>query len=132
MNRGWSFAAVGIILIHFVVSTVHGSAHQGASVSLTTFGYAYVLIVITLAPLLAGVLIFTRARKIGALALTLSMFGSFVFGVWYHFVAATNDHVSRVQGPWHDTFLWTAIALAIIELAGGYIGLRLFRQMAKP
>ena len=123
------FAAFALILIHnFVVSALHGWAHQAAMVTLDTFAYVYVLLVITLAPIFAGVLLFTRLRRAGALLLAISMFGSFVFGFWYHFLSATSDNVAHVQGPWHSTFLWTAVALAVIELAGTFVGLWVYRQ----
>ena len=100
-------------------------------VMLTTFGYIYVAVVITLEPLVAAVLLFTRKRKIGALLLALSMSGSFIFGFWYHFLSATNDNVAHVSGPWHSAFLWTAIALALIELASTVVGFRLFQTASK-
>ena len=135
MNQGSSnqrpLVALALILIHFIVSTTHGWAHQAAMVTLTTFGYVYVILVITLAPLVAGALLFTRKKKMGALLLALSMFGSFIFGVWYHFLSNTNDNVMQVHEPWHSTFLWTAIALAVIELAGTIVGLRLFSRCLK-
>ena len=121
------FAALALILIHLVISMVHGTAHQGAMVGLTAFGNIYVVVVITLAPLVAAVLLFTRKQKPGALLLALSMFGSFIFGFWYHFLSSTNDNVTEVHGPWHSRFLWTAIALAAIELAGTFVGLRMYR-----
>jgi hypothetical protein len=121
------FAALALILIHLVISIVHGTAHQGATVGLTTFGNVYVIVVITLAPLVAAALLFTRKKKLGALVLALSFFGSFIFGFWYHFLSSTNDNVTEVHGPWHFTFLWTAIALAVIELAGAFLGLRMYR-----
>lgn len=120
------FAALALILIHLVISIVHGTAHQGAVVALTTFGNVYVLVVITLAPLVAAVLLFTRKQKLGALLLALSMFGSFVFGFWFHFLSSTNDNVTEVHGHWHFTFLWTAIAVAVIELAGTFVGVRIY------
>lgn len=98
-------------------------------VTLTTFGSVYVLVVITLAPLVAGGLLFTRWARIGALLLALSMLGSFAFGGWYHFLSATNDHVSQVHGPWRSTFIWTAIVLAVSELVGVIIGIFAFRAM---
>ena len=121
------FAALALVLIHLVVSILHGWAHQAAIVNLTMFGYVYVTIVITLGPLVAAGFLVTRQQKTGALLLALSMFGSFVFGVWYHFLSNTNDNVTQVHGPWHSTFLWTAIALAVIELAGAVVGFRMFR-----
>ena len=121
------FAALALILIHLVISIVHGMAHQGAMVALTPFGNVYVIVVITLAPLVAAALLFTRKQRLGALLLALSMFGSFIFGFWYHFLSSTNDNVTEVHGPWHSRFLWTAIALAAIELAGTLVGLRMYR-----
>ena len=121
------FGALVLILIHLAISTGHGWAHQAAMVRLTTFGYVYVYVVITLMPLVAAAFLFTQKRKIGALLLGLSMFGSFIFGFWYHFLSQTNDNVTQVPGPWHLIFLWTAIALAVIELGGMIVGFRLFR-----
>ena len=121
------FGALVLVLIHLVVSTFHGWAHQAAMVALTTFGYVYVGVVITLTPLLAAALLFTRKKKIGALLLALAMFGSFIFGFWYHFLSHTSDNIMRVNGAWHSTFLWTAIALAVVELAATIVGFRLFR-----
>lgn len=120
------FVALALILIHLVVSILHGWAHQGAMVTLSTFGNIYVGVVITLMPVVAAVFLFIRKKKPGALLLTLSMLGSFIFGFWYHFLSQTNDNVTQVHGPWHSTFLWTAIALAVIELAGTIVGLRMF------
>jgi hypothetical protein len=115
--------AVGLILLHLVVSFLHGLAHRGAAVTLTNFESAYVLIVITVAPLMAGLLLWTRWRKAGALLLVASMLGSFGFGAWFHFVAAGSDNVAEVHGPWHLTFMWTAVALAALELLGVLTGL---------
>ena len=127
-SRPRPFAALALILIHLVISTVHGIAHQGALVALTTFGNVYVIVVITVAPLVAGALLFTRKRKVGALLLALSMLGSFIFGFWYHFLSSTNDNVAQVHGPWHITFRWSAMALAAIELAGMLVGLKMYRR----
>jgi len=123
------FIIPGIVLLHLGISTIHGLAHQGAMVALNTFGYVYVLVVITVAPLVAAGLLFSRWAKMGALLLALSMLGSFVFGVWYHFLSATSDNVVAVHGPWSFMFLWTAIALAIIELTGALLGIVAFRTM---
>jgi len=136
MNSDWSnrtlkLAALVLILIHLVVSIVHGQAHQGARVHLTLFGYVYVAMVITAAPLVAAALLFSRRRHIGGLLLTVSMAGSFAFGVWYHFLSAGTDNVAEVHGVWRSTFLWTALALAVSELLGFIIGLLVYRAPAK-
>jgi hypothetical protein len=127
-HRTIKLLSLAIIVAHLGISTIHGLAHQGARVALTTSGYVYVLVVITLAPLVAGGLLFTRWARVGALLLALSMIGSFAFGGWYHFLSASNDHVSQVHGPWRSTFLWTAVALAVIEFAGIVIGISAYRS----
>ena len=131
MNQSTSerppFVALVLILVHLIVSTLHGWAHQAAMVNLTKFGYLYVAIVITLGPLVAAAFLFMRRRRTGALLLALSMLGSLMFGFWYHFLSHTSDNIAQVHGPWHSTFLWTATALAVIELAGTIVGFRLFR-----
>ena len=126
------FAALALILIHLVISIVHGTAHQRAVVALSTFGNVYVIVIITVAPLVAAALLFTRKQKLSALLLALSMFGSFIFGFWYHFLSSTNDNVTEVHGPWHFAFLWTAIALAVIELAATLVGVRMYRSGLRP
>lgn len=130
-RQSMRFLGLGLILAHLVISTIHGRAHQGSMVELNTFGYAYVIVVITVAPLVAGGLLFSRAAKAGALLLTLSMLGSLFFGVWYHFLSATNDNVAVVHGPWSFTFRWTAVALALIEFVGVVLGVFAFRTMRK-
>jgi hypothetical protein len=126
------FAALALILTHLVISTLHGAAHQAAMVTLSTLGYLYVVVVITLMPLAAAALLFTRKQKLGTVLLALSMLGSFIFGFWFHFLSHTNDNVTQVHGPWHSTFLLTAIALAAIELAGTIAGFRLYRAISLP
>jgi hypothetical protein len=128
-NRTIKLLSLVLILAHLAVSTIHGLAHQGAMVALTPFGYIYVLVVITLAPLVAGGLLFSRLARIGALLLAISMIGSFAFGGWYHFLSATSDNVIEVHGPWRSTFLLTAIVLAASELVGGVMGLWIFRAL---
>lgn len=130
-NRTVRLVGTALILTHLVISTIHGLAHQGATVRLTTFGYVYVTIVITVVPLVAGALLFSRQQKLGALLLTLSMLGSFGFGVWYHFLVPGTDNIGDVHGPWHVTFLWTAITLALLEFVGVITGLWLYRAIRR-
>lgn len=125
------FLSLAIILLHVGASIIHGLAHQGARVALTTFGNVDVIVVITIAPLVAYALLLFRWAKAGALLFALSMLGSLVFGVWYHFLSSTNDNVVEVHGPWRSTFFWTAIALAIIEFTGVLLGVYAFRTMRK-
>jgi len=116
------------VLAHLVVSMVHGRAHERLAVGLSNWQNLYVLIVIVIAPLIAMVLTWTRLARIGFLLLVISMAGSLVFGVAYHYVVISLDHVSHLPpGDAQGLFRTTALLLVLTELFGilvGWWGLR--------
>jgi len=116
------------VLAHLVVSIVHGRAHERLAVGLSNWQNLYVLIVIVIAPLISMVLIWTRLARIGFLLLVISMAGSLVFGVAYHYVVISLDHVSHLPpGDAQGLFRTTALLLVLTELSGilvGWWGLR--------
>jgi cytochrome bd-type quinol oxidase subunit 2 len=116
------------VLAHLLVSLVHGYAHKELGVGLSVWQSWYVLIVITVAPLVALSLVWTRHRRIGFLLLIVSMAGSLIFGGYYHFVFVSPDHVSHLPpGAAQGLFRVTALLLAVTEVFGlivGVLGLR--------
>jgi hypothetical protein len=51
------------------------------------------------------------------------MFGSLRFGLYYHFLAVSPDHIhSQPYGGWGTTFVLTAHLLLITEAIGTYVG----------
>jgi hypothetical protein len=123
------FLALGVVMAHLGVSLIHGFAHQRAGVTLDVFDSVYVAVVITLAPLVAAALLFTRVVRAGAWLLTVAMFGALVFGLFKHFLLPGTDNVVEVHGDWHSLFLWSAVGVAVVEIAGGTIGAWLVRVM---
>jgi len=112
------------VLAHLVVSMVHGRAHERLAVGLSNWQNLYVLIVIVIAPLIAMVLTWTRLARIGFLLLMISMAGSLVFGVAYHYVVISPDHVSHIPpGDAQGLFRTTALLLVLTELFGVAVGL---------
>ena len=116
------------VLAHLVVSIVHGRAHERLAVGLSSWQNLYVLIVIVIAPLIAMVLIWTRLAHTGLLLLMISMAGSLIFGIAYHYVVISPDHVSHLPpGEAQGLFRTTALLLVLTELFGivvGWLGLR--------
>ena len=115
--------AIAIVVLHLAISIPHGMAHSDLHIRMALWQNVYIWVVITLLPLVAAVLIWKRPRS-GFLLLLCSMAGSFVFGVFYHFIIAGADNVASHAG--HASagiFLWTAVLLALIEAAGFVIGL---------
>jgi hypothetical protein len=118
---GWPLAA--IVLIHLVISVVHGAAHAGARVSLTPAGAMFVYIVILAGPL-AGLGLSRWRPQAGAWLVAGSMAGALLFGVVNHFIITGADHVSQIDAAWRSLFGATAALLVVCEAAGTAIGVR--------
>ena len=81
---------------------------------------AFIAAVIFISPIIAMIMLWTRAQACGLALLGVSMAGALVFGLDYHFLAAGADNVSNVSGRWSAAFQVTAALLGIIE-AGAFV-----------
>lgn len=121
----WKWMAA-IVVVHLLISAIHGNAHAGASVPLSRAANIFVFVVILAGPLI-GLVISFWARLLGGWVVALTMAASFVFGVVNHFIVDSPDHISHIAAPWSTQFTTTAVLLAITELLGTVVGLRLVR-----
>ena len=122
-SRNSAALATGIVLLHLAIATLHGNAHDSLGVGLSPWQNAYVWIVIVAAPLVAAVMVWTPYRRAGALLLGVSMLGALLFGLYFHFVGVSNDHVSHLpEGDARGLFITTAILLMPVEAAGAACG----------
>jgi len=122
-----AWLGTGIVLLHLLIVVPHGVAHSNLQIEMNRWQNVYILVVINLLPLLAAFLIWKRPRA-GYWLLLISMTGSLLFGVYYHFISPGSDNAMTLpEHPWSHTFQWTAVLLAITELTGiviGVLGLR--------
>jgi hypothetical protein len=120
--------ALAIVALHALVLREHDLAHRALGVTLNAWQEAFIYPVIVVAPVVAATLLFTRYRRVGFILLAASMFGSFAFGVFHHYVAISPDHVSHLPvGSAQPAFRLTAFVMAAIEAIGtvaGLVGLR--------
>ena len=118
--------ALYAVVAHAAVLVAHSTAHEILGVKASPAQLVFIVAIIIVAPLVAGLLFWKRKEKAGALLLICSMIGSLVFGVYYHFVADTTDHVSHVARMtpfgWAVVFQLTAFLLALIEAFGAWAG----------
>lgn len=112
---------------HFLVSLVHGRAHAGAQVPLSTAANLFVLLVIVAGPLI-GWAVARRSYRAGCWMVALTLGGSLVFGVLNHFVLGSPDHVMHVHREWRMLFAITAVLLALTETVGLGVALRRVRE----
>jgi hypothetical protein len=115
-RRAWVTIAV---LAHLIVALFHGTAHSRLSVELSDWQQLYVFVVIMLMPLVALGLSFTRYIRTGLWLLLVSMLGSLIFGVSYHYVIMSPDHVTHLpSGEARSLFRVTALLLLVTETFG--------------
>ena len=111
-----------VVILHAIVTIPHSIAHTNLHIATDTWQSIYIFVVILIAPIVAAVLIWIR-RRTGFALLTISMIGSFAFGVYYHFIAMGSDNAFTLQASsWTLTFQLSAWLLAITELGGAVIG----------
>jgi len=117
-NAAWTWL-VAVVLVHLVISMVHGLAHDRAKVPLSYMANVFVYVVILAGPLV-GLAVAWWNRRAGSWVIALTMTGSFVFGVVNHFLLSSPDHVAHVDPQWRPLFTVTAVLLAVTEaLAAG-------------
>jgi hypothetical protein len=131
VSRAARFALI-VIIAHAVISSLHASAHRRLNIELSPAQLVFIAIVIIVAPLAAGLLIWKGAQTAGALLLAFSMAGAFLFGVINHFVLISIDHVQHVPGlpgsPGVLLFQITAVLLALVEGIGVIAGLMALKR----
>lgn len=114
---------IGLVILHVVIAFVHATAHTNLYISMSILQNVYIFVVILGAPILAATFL-RRNPKVGFGVLAASMLGSFLFGVYYHFIAIGSDNVFTMDDrPWTTTFQLSAVLLAILEFTGTAVGL---------
>lgn len=123
-TRTLKLAALWIVGFHSLTVVLHSIAHEVLSVKATPAQLAFIIPVIIIAPVVAGFML-PKVMKPGAVVLLVSMLGSFAFGLYYHFVADTIDHVTHVARMrpefWSLMFRVTAYLLLVSEFTGAAI-----------
>jgi hypothetical protein len=115
--------ATAMVVAHLLVNIVHGLAHGELRVGLAPVASIFVIVVVLVFPLIAMGLLWTVKKRLGGILLSLSMFGSLLFGLYHHFLAVSSDHIhSQLSGGWGTTFELTAYLLLITEAIGTYVG----------
>lgn len=114
--------ALVLVALHYLVNFGHGFAHLGAPVPLTAAQIAFVTLVIGLGPLGALWLLRSGRATLAWATLAVVFLASFGFGVAFHYLIASPDHVANVPaGFWHLPFGATAFLAAVVDGGGAVI-----------
>ena len=107
-----------IVLLHLGVSVLHGWAHAGAVVPVSTVANVFIITDIVVAPLVGIGILWFLSISGGAWLVGLSLTGALLFGVVNHFVLDSPDHVAHIVAQWKVLFGTTAVLLALTEALG--------------
>jgi hypothetical protein len=121
-------SVMAIVLTHLLITLLHGLAHGALQVNLRALDTIFVAVIVLFSPLLAGILVWIGQQRSGLILLSLSMFGSLLFGLYHHFLVISSDHVhSQPTTPWGTAFVLTAHGLLLTEVIGTYVGVHFLR-----
>ena len=107
-----------LVAVHHAIAYIHGGAHTDLVIVMSAYQNAFIYFVILVVPLAGAVLIWMRWSRIGLWAVIIGMTGALVFGVTHHYMLVSPDHIAHLPAATphlHDTFIWTAGAIAILE-----------------
>ena len=109
----------GLVGVHLVVAIWHGGAHTELAIALPPLKSFFVYAVVLLAPIAAAALAWTRYLSTGLWLFLLSMLGSYLFGVYHHYVLISPDNIGHLPPgsvASHSHFIVSAAVLALTEL----------------
>jgi hypothetical protein len=133
MRRAAAYGTAMVVLAT-VANLLHAVSHVGQEVmSLEVWQWAYVICVIFISPIAAAVLLWTPLPLAGAWLLLVSMAGSFVFDLAYHFPIPGPDNVFTLQpGMWLIPFWVTSVLLVVVSGLGCLMGGWVVVQLSRP
>jgi hypothetical protein len=111
-----------VVVLHLLVSLMHGSAHGTAGVGLNGPSLAFVLIIIIIAGPLFGLAWMWKNSVAGARIIGVTMAASLLFGLVSHFIIGGPDRVDHVVAHARTLFEVTALMLVLSEVAGSVLG----------
>ncbi len=116
-------AGIAIIALRLPVQVMHSAAHSTLQIYMAPWQNAYILFVIIILPIVSAFLL-RRRNRLAFFLLFISMFGSLIFGGYYHFLAAGPDNVRELgHHAWTLPFQLSAVLLAVLEALGTVVGL---------
>jgi hypothetical protein len=107
------------------VAVWHGNAHTALAIALSPQNNAFVFLVVLIAPVVAAALLWTRYVSVGVWMFFLSMLGALLFGAYHHYIVVSPDNIGHLPSGTadaHSTFITSAAALALLELASALYG----------
>jgi len=85
------------VMLHLLIVLRHGEAHSQLHIGPTIWQRTFIALVIVFGPVLAMALLWMRLQKMSLVMLSVTMAGSLLFGVAYHFLVPGSDNASAPQ-----------------------------------
>ena len=122
--KRFRIVATVIMVVHVVVGVVHDLAHRDLGIELAAAQTLFINLIILAAPVVAVVLLWSRFKGVGVVLFAGAMAASLFFGLYYHYVLVSPDHVSHLpDGDLQALFRITALLLALVQALGAAVGI---------
>lgn len=109
--------------LHLIVVAVHGYSHFLTGTPNTAWQMVFIVIVVMLMPPITVYIAWFKNLRLGSVLFAASMSAAFLFGYYFHFFHNSPDLCTNVSGVYKDVFLYSAMALAVMEIAGLIAGM---------
>ncbi len=107
-----------LVLLRQTIAFLHGYGHHQLSIPMAMWQHVFILVVITIAPLVLLAALWWRPTAVIAWALIAVVAAGSVFGIYFHFGPPNRDHVSTLPDlPGRVLFIVTAVLLVVSEAA---------------
>ena len=113
------------VVVHLVATLWHAAAHSTLAIDLPFIKNVFVAVVVLAGPVVAAALIWTRHEATALWLFAGTMLGALLFGVYHHYVLVSPDNIHHLPAgaaPDHATFISSAAAIGLLELAGALYG----------
>jgi hypothetical protein len=114
-----------LVAIHLGINLWHGGGHTELAIGLPPIKTAFVVAVILVAPIVSGVLVWTRFVSPALWLFAGSMAAGLVFGVYHHYVLVSPDNIAHLpdgEAAAQAGFIASAGVLALLELVCALYG----------
>ena len=122
--------ASAIILAHILISGFDHLAHQRIDLTFALTENVVILSVITVSPLIAGALLYSRYKHAGAILLLSTMAVAFFFNLYHRFLTHhPSTHSPDFAHYWETIFLLSSALILITEVTGCWVGSKIIQLL---
>jgi len=119
-----------IVLAHVLLMGFDHLAHQRVDLMFALMQNVVLLSVLTVSPLVAAALLWTRFQRAGAILFLSTMAVAFAFNVYHRYLSAhPSVHSPDVAWYWETIFYVSSALILVTEILGCWLGTKIVQKL---